>query len=143
MNYPSVKTHHNNFEIYLGSLLKKEKKFLNFNAVVILNNPNVSLSLPLLEINIEYLTLKNNKESFMTKSNGNNGNNLTNFNNLSHLLLNSGSNNLFKNKSTYYSISIPIITRNKEVSISNSVILRSCCSKIADKLNESLEFVKK
>ena len=51
--------------------------------------------------------------------------------------------NLVKFKTAFYNLCIPVITRNKEVTTSNSIILRSCCSKIADKLNESLELVKK
>ena len=53
------------------------------------------------------------------------------------------SQNLVKNKTAFYNLCIPIITLNKEVTTSNSIILRSCCSKIADKLDESLELVKK
>ena len=49
LNYPNVKKEHNNFDVYLGSLLKKEKKYLNMTAVVILNSFNISLNLPLIE----------------------------------------------------------------------------------------------
>ena len=42
LNYPINKINHNDFEIVLGSLLKKEKKIINLVATVILNNPDIN-----------------------------------------------------------------------------------------------------
>ena len=55
LNYPINKINHNNFEIVLGSLLKKEKKIINLVATIILNNPDINLLLPIMDVSCEYL----------------------------------------------------------------------------------------
>jgi hypothetical protein len=54
-----------------------------------------------------------------------------------------GNGNLIKNKTPSYQISIPILSKNKEVVMSNSVVLRACCARIGDILLNSLECLKK
>jgi hypothetical protein len=54
-----------------------------------------------------------------------------------------GNGNLIKNKTPSYQISIPILSKHKEVVISNSVVLRACCARIGDILLSSLECLKR
>ena len=76
-----------------------------------------------------------NSHNYNFSSSYNNFNSFSNLNNFA-------SSNLIKNKTPPYQISIPIINRFKDVTSSNSVILRCCCSKIADLIKESLDCVK-
>jgi hypothetical protein len=52
-----------------------------------------------------------------------------------------GSSNLIRSKTPFYQISIPILNKNKEVVVSNSLTLRHCAAKIADMIGESLDLV--
>ena len=110
LNYPLTEKSHNNFEICMGSLLKKERKLFNMNAKIFLNNTNISLSLPLLEVSCEYLAIKNK--------------------------------NLLRNRTEFYSLSIPVITSNKEISISNTVLLRNITAQTAQKINNGIFYFK-
>jgi hypothetical protein len=125
LNYPALKPSHNYLEVYLGNLTKKEKKNLSLNAKVILNNQNVSLDLPLLEVCLEYIGIKNSNEySFI----GNNAPNL--------------GNNIIKRKTQGYSISIPIIPYHKEIIHSNATYIKYLCAKTAEYLIAAIEFLK-
>ena len=110
LNYPLTEKSHNNFEICMGSLLKKERKLFNMNAKIFLNNTNISLSLPLLEVSCEYLAIKNK--------------------------------NLLRNRTEFYSLSIPVISSNKEISISNTVLLRNITAQTAQKINNGIFYFK-
>jgi hypothetical protein len=63
--------------------------------------------------------------------------------NPSNVFVLSGNGNLIRNKTPYYSLSIPIINKYKDVLISSSVSLRYLCAKIADIMVDSLEYFKK
>ena len=110
LNYPLTEKSHNNFEICMGSLLKKERKLFNMNAKIFLNNTNISLSLPLLEVSCEYLAIKNK--------------------------------NLLRNRTEFYSLCIPVISINKEVSISNTVLLRNITAQTTQKINDGIFYFK-
>ena len=110
LNYPLTEKSHNNFEICMGSLLKKERKLFNMNAKIFLNNTNISLTLPLLEVSCEYLAIKNK--------------------------------NLLRNRTEFYSLSIPVITSNKEISISNTVLLRNITAQVTQKINNGIFYFK-
>ncbi len=110
LNYPLTEISHNNFEICMGSLLKKEKKLFNMNAKIFLNNTNISLTLPLLEVSCEYLAIKNK--------------------------------NLLRNRTEFYSLNIPVISIQKEISISNTVLLRNIAAQTAQKINNGIFYFK-
>ena len=80
------------------------------NAKIFLNNTNISLSLPLLEVSCEYLAIKNK--------------------------------NLLRNRTEFYSLSIPVISSNKEISISNTVLLRNIAAQTAQKINNGIFYFK-
>ncbi len=109
-------------------MTRKEKKNVSLTAVVILNNQNVSLDLPLLEVSVEYMGIKNLTEYSMIS--GINSNIIT------------SNNNLIKRKTQGYSISIPIIPYYKEISYSNSTYIKYLCAKTADYISNALEFLK-
>ena len=123
MNYLVNKKSHNNYEIYIGGLLHKEKKIVNLNADVILNNSDLALNLPLLEISCEYIVPKA----------------VFNSNNSDIVLFNNVSNNLLRHRTDYYSLSIPIITQHKEVLNSNTVWFRYVIAKTVNAIMEGIE----
>lgn len=84
---------------------------------------------------MEFLSTKNFKERETIG--------ISTLNSFCNILNLTGANNLVKNKTSYYQISIPVITIEKEVQTSHSVYMRNCCAKIAEKLKKSLESLKK
>ena len=125
MNYLVNKKSHNNYEIYVGGLLHKEKKIVNLNADVILNNSDLALNLPLLEVSCEYIVPKavfNSNSDILLFNNNMNGNN-----------------NLLRHRTDYYSLSIPIITQHKEVLNSNTVWFRYVITKTVNAVMEGIE----
>jgi hypothetical protein len=123
-----LKSSHNYLEVYLGNLTKKEKKNISLTASVVLNNHNVSLDLPLLEVSIEYIGIKNSNEYSFINGLNNNGMNL--------------GNNMIKRKTQGYSISIPIIPYYKEITYSNATYIKYLCAKTAEYLATGIEFLK-
>ena len=115
LNYPINKLNHNDFEIIVGPLLKKEKKIINIIATVILNNPEINLILPLMDVSCEFLSKKNNQEN----------------------------KNIYKERTDYYRLNIPIIPRNKKIKVSYSVILRNIISKTAQRISKSIDYFRK
>ena len=85
--------------------------------------------------------IKNNNSLHYPLNSSNNNSTLLNLH--SNFFSLNGNGNLIKNRTPSYQISIPILSRHKEVGMSNSVVLRMCCAKIGDILNESLECLKK
>ena len=128
MNYPINKLNHNDFEIIIGPLLKKEKKIINLIATVILNNPEINLILPLMDVSCEFLTKKNS-----------NNNSLYNQENP----LGYSNQNIFKERTDFYRLNIPIIPRQKKINLSYSVILRNIISKTAQRISKSIDFFRK
>ena len=124
LNYPVNKINHNDFEIIMGPLLKKEKKIINLIATVILNNPDINILLPLFDVSCEYLSKKN--EICTTE------NNLTIVNE-----------NIFKERTEFLRLNIPIIRQEKKIKICYSVMLRSLISKIAQRISKSIDYFKK
>ena len=124
LNYPINKINHNDFEIIVGSLLKKEKKIINLVATVILNNPDINLLLPLLDVSCEYLSKKN--EVIKDENN-----------------LNSINDNIFKERTDYYRLNIPIIPHKKKLKISYSVMLRNIISKTAQRITKAIDYFRK
>ena len=122
MNYPVNKISHNNFEVYIGSMMKKEKKIINFTAKIILNNNSFAINLPLMEVSCEYLIQKNLigsiDRNIMTSS------------------------SLIRNRTNFYAISLPIITAKKEVCISNAVFLRNIAAKTISDVNDAVALMK-
>ncbi len=126
LNYPINKINHNDFEIVVGSLLKKEKKIINLVATVILNNSDINLLLPLLEVSCEYLS----KKSEVLKDNN-------------KMNINSINDNIYKERTDFYRLNIPIIRQKKKLKISYSVMLRNIISKTAQKITKAIDFFKK
>ena len=124
LNYPVNKINHNDFEIIIGPLLKKEKKIINLLATIILNNPDINILLPLMDISCEYLSKKN--ELYTNK------NNLVTVND-----------NIFKERTDYYRLNIPILRQKKKIKISYSVMLRNIISKTAQRIARSIDYFKK
>lgn len=124
LNYPINKINHNDFEIVLGSLLKKEKKIINLVATVILNNPDINILLPIMDVSCEYLSKKNEI--------------ITDNNNMKSL-----NDNTFKERTDYYRVNLPIIPQKKKLKISYSVILRNIISKTAQRISRAIDFFKK
>lgn len=48
-NYPNIKKEHNKMEIFIGNLMKNERKSLNLSGKIILNNFPMQMNLPLFE----------------------------------------------------------------------------------------------
>ena len=126
-NYPCIEKSHNDYEIGIGSLMKKEKKFLSVNAKVIINNPLISLSLPVFEICCEYLSLNDNFNSndFLKEK------------------------KLILNRTNYFSFNIPILNNNNDnyckfkiVNYNQTVLLRNFIAITAEKINFGLMNVK-
>ena len=113
LNYPINKINHNDFEIIIGPLLKKEKKIINLIATIILNNPEINLILPLMDVSCEFLSKKNNNQE---------------------------NQNIFKERTDFYRLNIPIIPRPKKINISYSVILRNIISKTAQRISKSIDY---
>lgn len=124
LNYPINKINHNDFEIVLGSLLKKEKKIINLVATVILNNPDINLLLPIMDVSCEYLSKKN--EIIIDNNN-----------------MKSLNDNTFKERTDFYRVNLPIIPQKKKLKISYSVILRNIISKTAQRISRAIDFFKK
>lgn len=139
MNYPLSKKSHNYFEIFLGSLMQKERKYLNLNATVILNNNQFSLNLPLLEVSCEYLIQKNQIINFENNSSPNSSTS-SNKNTFTSSL--SSIQSLVRNRTNFYGLSIPIISLRKEVSYSNTVFLRNISAKTIQSINEGINMFK-
>ena len=116
LNYPINKLNHNDFEIIVGPLLKKEKKIINLIATVILNNPEINLILPLMDVSCEFLSKKN--------------------------INCSNQDNIFKERTEFYRLNIPIIPRQKKVNLSYSVLLRNIISKTAQRISKAIDFFK-
>ena len=112
-NYPINKLNHNDFEIVIGPLLKKEKKIINLIATVILNNPEINIILPLMDVSCEFLTKKNHNE------------------------------NIIKERTDFYRLNIPIIPKQKKVNLSYSVILRNIISKTAQRISKAIDLFRK
>ena len=123
LNYPINKINHNDFEIIIGSLLKKEKKIINLIATVILNNPDINLLLPLMDVSCEYLSKKNE----IIKENNN---------------LSSINDNIYKERTDFYRLNIPIIRQKKKLKISYSVMLRNIISKTAQRITKAIDYFK-
>ena len=113
LNYPVNKLNHNDFEIVIGPLLKKEKKIINLIATVILNNPEINIILPLMDVSCEFLTKKNNNQ------------------------------NIIKERTDFYRLNIPIIPKQKKVNLSYSVILRNIISKTAQRISKAIDLFRK
>ena len=113
LNYPINKINHNDFEIIIGPLLKKEKKIINLIATIILNNPEINLILPLMDVSCEFLSKKNNNQE---------------------------NQNIFKERTDFYRLNIPIIPKPKKINISYSVILRNIISKTAQRISKSIDY---
>ena len=124
LNYPINKINHNDFEIIIGPLLKKEKKIINLVATIILNNPDINILLPLMDVSCEYLSKKNEIYT--------NNNNLVSIND-----------NIFKERTDYYRLNIPILRQKKKIKISYSVMLRNIISKTAQRISRSIDYFKK
>ena len=124
LNYPINIIKHNDFEIIIGPLLKKEKKIINLIATVILNNPDINIIFPIMDISCEYLSKKNEMYE--------DDNNLISIND-----------NIFKERTDFYRLNIPIIRQKKKIKISYSVMLRNIISKTAQRISKSIEFFKK
>ena len=124
LNYPINKINHNDFEIIIGPLLKKEKKIINLVATIILNNPDINILLPLMDISCEYLSKKNEIYT--------NDNNLVSVND-----------NIFKKRTDYYRLNIPILRQKKKIKISYSVMIRNIISKTAQRIARSIDYFKK
>ena len=121
MNYLVNKKSHNNYEVYVGGLLHKEKKIVNLNADVILNNSDLALNLPLLEVSCEFIVPK------------------AVFNNHNDMLMLNNVSNLLRHRTDYHSLSIPIITQHKEVLNSNTVWFRYVMTKTVSAVMEGIE----
>jgi hypothetical protein len=126
MNYPALRPSHNYLEVYLGNITKKEKKNISLKASIVLNSPNVSLNLPLLEVSVEYLGVKNFSEYSFINSHNTMSNN----------------NNIIKRKTQGYTISLPIIPYYKDITYSNSTYIKYQCAKVAEYMSASLECFK-
>ena len=124
LNYPVNKLNHNDFEIIIGPLLKKEKKLINLVATVILNTLDINILLPLMDISCEYLSKKN--EIYIDN------NNLTSIND-----------NIFKQRTDYFRLNIPILREKKKLKISFSVLLRNIISKTAQKVSRAIDYFKR
>ena len=124
LNYPVNKINHNDFEIIIGSLLKKEKKIINLIATVILNNKDINLILPLMDVSCEYLSKKN--DIYIDNNNQKSIND-----------------NIFKERTDFYRINIPILPQKKKLKISYSVILRNIISKTAQRISRAIDLFKK
>ena len=123
LNYPINKINHNDFEIIIGPLLKKEKKIINLVATIILNNPEINILLPLMDVSCEYLSKKN--EIY-------NNNNLVSVNDI-----------IYKERTDFYRLNIPILRQKKKIKISYSVMLRNIISKTAQRISRSIDYFKK
>ena len=149
-NYPCVEKSHNDYEIGIGSLMKKEKKILSVNAKVIINNPLISLSLPVFEICCEYLSLNdcniNNNiinSNFMNNVNNSDENIIINNNNFLK------EKKLILNRTNYFSFNIPILNNNNDnfckfkiVNYNQTVLLRNFIAVTAEKINYGLMNIK-
>ena len=125
LNYPINKINHNNLEIIIGPLLKKEKKIINLVATVILNNPDINITLPLMDVSCEYLS----KKKEICKSNDNN---LVYSNDV-----------IFKERTDFSRLNIPIIRQKKKLKISYSVMIRNLISKTAQRISRAIYNFKK
>ena len=125
LNYPINKLNHNDFEIIIGPLLKKEKKIINLIATIILNNPEINLILPLMDVSCEFLSKKNNNSLYQDNQMG------------------YSNQNIFKERTDFYRLNIPIIPRQKKIKLSYSVILRNIISKTAQRISKSIDFFRK
>ena len=125
LNYPINKLNHNDFEIIIGPLLKKEKKIINLIATIILNNPEINLILPLMDVSCEFLSKKNNNSLYQENQMG------------------YSNQNIFKERTDFYRLNIPIIPRQKKINLSYSVILRNIISKTAQRISKSIDFFRK
>ena len=119
LNYPINKINHNDFEVIVGPLLKKEKKIINLIATIILNNPEINLILPLMDVSCEFLSKKNNNNSSKE------------------------SQNIYKERTYFYRLNIPIIPKPKKINLSYSVILRNIISKTAQRISKAIDFFRK
>ena len=125
LNYPINKINHNNLEIIIGPLLKKEKKIINLVATVILNNPEINFLLPLMDVSCEYLSKKNEicKNEY---------NNLVYTNDV-----------IFKERTDFSRLNIPILRQKKKLKISYSVMIRNLISKTAQRISRAIDYFKK
>ena len=124
LNYPINKINHNDFEIVLGLLLKKEKKIINLVATVILNNPDINILLPIMNVSCKYLSKKNEL--------------ITDNNNMESL-----NDSTFKEITDFYRVNLPIIPQKKKLKINYSVILRNIISKTTQRMSRAIDFFKK
>ena len=124
LNYPINKINHNDFEIVLGLLLKKEKKIINLVATVILNNPDINILLPIMNVSCKYLSKKNEL--------------ITDNNNMESL-----NDSTFKEITDFYRVNLPIIPQKKKLKINYSVILRNIISKTTQRISRAIDFFKK
>ena len=124
LNYPLTKNNHNDLEIYIGSLLRKEKKIINLIASIIINNENINLMLPILEVSCEYYSKKN--EIIYDEN---------------HNII-SIDDNVYKARTEYYSLNIPVIPKIKKLQISYSVLFRNIVSKTAQRISKSIDLFK-
>ena len=125
LNYPINKLNHNDFEIIIGPLLKKEKKIINLIATIILNNPEINLILPLMDVSCEFLSKKNNNSLYQDNQIG------------------YSNQNIFKERTDFYRLNIPIIPKQKKINLSYSVILRNIISKTAQRISKSIDHFRK
>ena len=125
LNYPINKLNHNDFEIIVGPLLKKEKKIINLIATIILNNPEINLILPLMDVSCEFLSKKNNNSLYQDNQIG------------------YSNQNIFKERTDFYRLNIPIIPKQKKINLSYSVILRNIISKTAQRISKSIDHFRK
>ena len=124
LNYPINKINHNDFEIIIGPLLKKEKKIINLVSTIILNNPDINIILPLMDVSCEYLSKKN--EIYKDSNN-----------------LISVDDHIFKERTDFYRLNIPILRQKKKLKISYSVMLRNIISKTAQRISKAIDYFKK
>jgi hypothetical protein len=124
LNYSINKINHNDFEIVLGLLLKKEKKIINLVATVILNNPDINILLPIMNVSCKYLSKKNEL--------------ITDNNNMESL-----NDSTFKERTDFYRVNLPIIPQKKKLKINYSVILRNIISKTTQRISRAIDFFKK
>jgi hypothetical protein len=123
LNYPINKINHNDFEIVRGLLLKKEKKIINLVATVILNNPDINILLPIMNVSCKYLSKKNELIS--------DNNNMESLND-----------STFKEITDFYRANLPIIPQKKKLKINYSVILRNIISKTTQRISRAIDFFK-
>ena len=89
-----------------------------------MNNPDINILLPIMNVSCKYLSKKNEL--------------ITDNNNMESL-----NDSTFKEITDFYRVNLPIIPQKKKLKINYSVILRNIISKTTQRISRAIDFFKK